>query len=65
MSKEFLLNSIIGLGLSKEQAKDALIVVSEYAKEKLPVLRGSISIFLNHELEEASEEGSCLVSHHN
>jgi hypothetical protein len=46
--------------ITKEQAKDALIVVSEYAMEKLPVLRGRISIFLNQELEESSEEGSCF-----
>ncbi len=59
MKNESLLDLIIDKGLSRDQAKNTLIVVAEYAKEKLPVLRGNIDAFLNEELENANKEESC------
>lgn len=58
MKNGFLLDLIIDMGFSKDQAKGTLIVVSDYAKEKLPVLRGNINTFLNEELENADKESS-------
>jgi len=56
MKNGFLLDLILEIGLSKDQAKNILVVVSEYAKEKFPVLSGSINVFLTKELENANKE---------
>ena len=37
-------------GLSEEQAAHSLLLVADFAKEKLPVLRGNINSFLEREL---------------
>jgi hypothetical protein len=37
-------------GLSEEQATHSLILVADFAKEKLPVLRGNINRFLEREI---------------
>jgi hypothetical protein len=37
-------------GLSEEQATHSLMLVADFAKEKLPVLRGNINRFLESEL---------------
>jgi hypothetical protein len=42
---------IINAKISREQAIHALTIVSEFAKEKFPVLRGNISSILKNEIE--------------
>jgi hypothetical protein len=37
-------------GLSEEQAKHSLVLVADFAKDKLPILRGNINRFLEREL---------------
>ena len=37
-------------GLSEVQATHSLVLVADFAKEKLPVLRGNINRFLEKEL---------------
>jgi hypothetical protein len=40
-------------GLSDEQTLMALIVVTDYAKEKFPILEGNINAYLKQEFRQA------------
>ncbi|HEX2532684.1 MAG TPA: hypothetical protein VHK69_03050 [Chitinophagaceae bacterium] len=40
-------------GLSQEQARTALGVISDYAKDRFPILKGTIETFVNRELGDA------------
>ncbi|MEO6071482.1 MAG: hypothetical protein ABIN57_01280 [Chitinophagaceae bacterium] len=46
------------VGLSKEQALDALIVVFDHAKQECPVLRGNINSFLDEEMAFVKENNN-------
>ena len=44
-------------GLSEEQAKHSLVLVADFAKDKLPILRGNINRFLEKELSNDPNRG--------
>ncbi|MBD0333837.1 MAG: hypothetical protein ICV66_14435 [Chitinophagaceae bacterium] len=39
------------IGLTQDQAVQALSIITDYTKEKYPILRGNIEAFLREELE--------------
>lgn len=41
--------------LTKEQAVNSLIIITDFAKEKYPVLRGNISSFLQKEIASSEQ----------
>jgi hypothetical protein len=51
-----LLQEIKNTGLSEEQVLKTLAVVSNYAKEKFPILEGNINAYLKQELKQADPE---------
>ena len=51
-----LIQEIKKTGLSEEQVLKTLAVVSNYAKEKFPILEGNINAYLKQELKQADPE---------
>jgi hypothetical protein len=51
-----LIQEIKNTGLSEEQVLKTLAVVSNYAKEKFPILEGNINAYLKQELKQADPE---------
>jgi len=51
-----LIQEIKNTGLSEEQVLKTLAVVSNYAKEKFPILEGNINAYLKQELRQADPE---------
>ena len=51
-----LIQEIKNTGLSEEQVLKTLAVVSNYAKEKFPILEGNINAYLKQELKQAHPE---------
>ena len=51
-----LIQEIKNTGLSEEQVLKTLAVVSNYAKEKFPILDGNINAYLKQELKQADPE---------
>jgi hypothetical protein len=51
-----LIQEIKNTGLSEEQVLITLAVVSNYAKEKFPILEGNINAYLKQELKQADPE---------
>ena len=51
-----LIQEIKSTGLSEEQVLRTLAVVTNYAKEKFPILEGNINAYLKQELRQADPE---------
>jgi hypothetical protein len=59
MKNSSLLDTLMNdAGLSKDQAISTLLIVTDFAKERFPILRGNINSFLNDELESKDHSDS-------
>ena len=56
MKHPTLLEEIKKTGLTEEQAVKALSVITNYAKERFPILQGNINAYLKQEFKHADPD---------